>query len=1600
MYSAKRLFSLVLLVTVGAAFTPAHAQQNEFTVDATGDAADANPGDGTCATSGDNCTLRAAIQEANNTSNVSGGPDRIIFDIGGSTPHTIQPSSGNPLPTITDPVEIDATTEPDYSGSPVVELDGANLSGESGLILDADDSQIEGLSIVNFTGSFGKDYGGIKVLSGGGGTISGCYLGIDVSEQAAENRVGIVIDGANDVTIGGTTDAARNVISGNGKDGINTRNNARNVTIQGNYIGTNPQGDGEIANGGDGISLTSTSNSMIGGSSEGARNLISGSNKNGIAVSGRNNTIQNNYIGTDVTGSFRITNDKGILVEGGDHLIGGADQDEGNVISGNNGQGIKIAEGAHEVLGNLIGTTADGSQVLGNGLGIKLDPDTEGNTIGGIEEGAGNVISDNGGSGIEIRSNRNTIQGNLIGTDENGTSGLGNEKWGIEVTDGETQNQIGGTSTGARNVIADNGQPGIEIGGSSSTGTKVQGNYIGTSADGSARLPNEIAGILITSGNQQTTIGGNVDGAGNLISGHVGLPGILVENESSQITIQGNRIGTGPDGESALGNEVGLRLTGKDVTDITIGGTADGAGNLISGNTDDGIEIIQSDGNTVQGNDVGLSSSSESLANGAAGISIQNASDNVIGGTGSGAGNAIAHNGTNGVVIQNSNSVGNAVRGNRTFQNSDLGIDLADDGTTSNDDGDGDDGVNRLQNFPIIEGTDYDPQQNVVTVEFQVPSDPDASGSGASNYGSNGLDVDVYRIDADEEEGRDYLGTLRYTATDFRSGPVQTKTFTPQKSVTIRDKIVLTATDADGNTSEFSAPSMQLNGPPTANADEASTDEDTPLSPGTPGVLGNDTDPENDDLTVSTVNGDSSNVGSTITLDSGAELTVNEDGSYTYDPTAGFQELDQGDSETETFTYSAGDEFRDDQAAVTLSISGVNDAPTVSTNAGLTVDEDSMSVITPQELSGSDPDDTAEQLTYSVTSAPSNGTLLVDGSEASTFTQVDLENENVKYRHDGSETTSDEFAFDLTDDNGDGPTNVTFSISVNPVNDAPTVATNAGLTVEEGATARITTSELSASDPDDEPSALTFSVTSAPSNGTLIVDGTEGASSFTQKNLVDETVSYEHDGSETTSDQFTFELSDDDGAGPSGDDQFTFTINPQNDAPTVVSDTATTDEDTPVTVDVLANDSDPDNSLDPSTVTVASSPSNGSTTVDDETGEITYTPLEDFNGSDSFTYTVDDQEGAMSGEASVSITVNPVPDVTLVDGRNDGNGGTDYTPPAGQPGTGNNPVGRFSLSADEAGASLSEVTIAFNGSNAKGIDAVGLWTSDDDSFEPGSDSQVARTTSFSNTLTFGGIGATVPTENRFVFVAVDLASGASGTVTPVIASEADISFSGGTLSVVNGTATSTFTDAFLSASSTALPVELTSFNATKDGESVVLRWKTASETGNAGFRVQHRRAGASSETGTPDTTWSSLGFVDGAGTTSEPQSYRFSVGENLEPGAHNFRLKQVDLDGSTHLSEIVSIELQMEAPVVLTPPAPNPVRQRGRVELAVRKSKRTTLAVYNILGQKVRTLFRGRPSPGETRTVSFDASQMTSGTYFLRLRTGKHTRTRRITVVR
>jgi hypothetical protein len=354
-------------------------------------------------------TLREAILVANGTLPLSsltaleqaqisgtpahGGLTEIRFRIPGSGgPLVIGPTSA--LPSITGQVLLDGTTQPGFKGAPVIEINGfAAGSGVTGLNVTAGYSSIRGLSITRFDGP------GIQLKTTGGNILEGNYIGVgpDGNSGRGNNREGVLIDQTAGNIIGGSVPPARNVISSNLSHGVRIRGaGASSNLILGNFIGTNATGETALPNQENGVFIDDAPYNTVGGG--GAGNVISGNNGNGIRIFNFNangNRIQGNFIGTNVAGTAAVGN-------------------------------------------------------AGNGIEVKYGSNT---TIGGITRRARNLISGNRSSGVMVDTFTAgaIVQGNFIGTDRSGTGDLANGGTGIFATSGRIL--VGGALPGAANTV-------------------------------------------------------------------------------------------------------------------------------------------------------------------------------------------------------------------------------------------------------------------------------------------------------------------------------------------------------------------------------------------------------------------------------------------------------------------------------------------------------------------------------------------------------------------------------------------------------------------------------------------------------------------------------------------------------------------------------------------------------------------------------------------------------------------------------------------------------------------------------------------------------------------------------------------------------------------------------------------------------------------------------------------------------------------------------------------------------------------------------------------------------------------------------------------
>lgn len=280
--------------------------------------------------------------------------------------------------------------------------------------------------------------------------------------------------------------------------------------------------------------------------------------------------------------------------------------------------------------------------------------------------------------------------------------------------------------------------------------------------------------------------------------------GIALRSETTGAWIYGNYIGFDLNSEVNESNYTAGIFIDTGADGHSIGTNADGTNdsaerNVISGNVQDGIRVFGSS-NTIAGNYIGVLPDGVSMAsNYGAGILINGGRNNLIGGVAPGQGNLIAFNGLASTGVHVVAGTGNSIRGNSIRDNVGLGIDLgtgALEGLTANDSGDSDDGPNNLQNFPELQAV-YQ-QGNTLEITFSV----DATAGSLPGQSTYPLDIDFYLADSDGQEGRTYLGSTLWTSADI--GQFKTVTLASPVSLTGSDRILATATDAAGNTSEFS----------------------------------------------------------------------------------------------------------------------------------------------------------------------------------------------------------------------------------------------------------------------------------------------------------------------------------------------------------------------------------------------------------------------------------------------------------------------------------------------------------------------------------------------------------------------------------------------------------------------------------------------------------------------------------------------------------------------------------------------------------------------------------------------------------------------------
>ncbi|MBN2729510.1 MAG: right-handed parallel beta-helix repeat-containing protein [Bacteroidales bacterium] len=823
----KTLFISLLLLSV-------FCRANTFVVSTT---ADSGPG-----------SLRSAIDSANANS----GADTIAFNLNTGDPNfnvsqgTWVISLFSSLPYPNGELFINGSSQALYGGN-------TNPSGPEILITNANPGTVFwafGLFSANNTirgiGISGFLYGIIiSEATGTGNRIEECYIGTDYKGDSPNpNAYAITISNtaANNIISG-------NLISGNTKTGIVITNSDHNY-IYGNHIGCDKYGQTAVPNE-TGIVVDSSSFTQIGGPILTQRNIVSGNLNSGIMISSKTsqyNIIENNLIGTDSSGTQKLSNLYGItLSKASGNYIG-----IGNLISGNTDIGILLTgkyTRENTIAGNLIGTDISGTQLLDNHKGIIIKSLANSNTIGGTSVSERNIISGNIEIGIYIEAaDSNRIIGNYIGTDISGTQKVaigtigmndslvqGN---GVEFNILARYNVLGGPTNAERNIISGHKVYGVVYYGHCDHNTTIN-NFIGTDVTSQNPLPNATGICFDCASNHNDVID-------CVLSGNIGYGLFYVTRGTEYNRLLGCMIGCDSSGTNAVPNDIGM-VVSTGAANNTIGGLSvsdrnifsgnlqsglmitnqltenniiynnyfgtDITGqnplpnlygimvstyascnnidsNLISGNTQAGIIITEkADSNTFVNNLIGCSSdTSIAIPNQSSAIYIdQGANNNTIGENGKA--NIIAYNKGGGIFINHEHCLGNKISANSFFENENLAIDIFPFSTMNpNDSGDTDTGPAMMLNHPVINQAVYSCGSAFINVSGEIDT---------QNPSLKTIEVYIAANDTSlQGQGKTYLGSCTPDASgSWNLGCT---------GLPSNENLCAICIDENGNTSEFS----------------------------------------------------------------------------------------------------------------------------------------------------------------------------------------------------------------------------------------------------------------------------------------------------------------------------------------------------------------------------------------------------------------------------------------------------------------------------------------------------------------------------------------------------------------------------------------------------------------------------------------------------------------------------------------------------------------------------------------------------------------------------------------------------------------------------
>ncbi len=992
-----------------------------------------------------------------------------------------------------------------------------------------------------------------------------------------------IVDTASDILDGNTT-SIENLNADNGADGfISLREaiEAANNTAGLDTISFNIAGGGvhtiAVDSTGEGVLPTITDAVVINGYTQGLASA------NTLAVG--NDAI----LLIELDGNLPGGSDDGLIIGAG----GAGSTIRGLVINRFAGDGIEINGGGNNTIaGNFIGTNAAGTLDRGNSLdGILID-NSANNTIGGTAPADRNLISGNNIHGVRIigaGSTGNALEGNYIGTNAAGSAAFGNSFNGVWIASGGSNNTIGGTAAGAGNVISGNGDTGIEIQDSTSTGNLIQGNLIGTNAAGTAALGN-VDGVIIEDA-PNNTVGGPTAAARNIISGNFGVGqgnGVVIfgTNATGNL-VQNNYIGTDITGTADLGNQ----RDGVLISDTGDGAVFKGSAsnntirdNLISGNDNDGIEIENgANNNQILGNLIGTDLTGMlGITNADDGIQIfAGANDNTIGGVGDG--NVIAASGDRGISIKDAGTDGNVIRGN--FIGTDLSGTLNLGNTTS--------GVLVLTSAAdnIIGGT-MPGEGNTIAfsgsdgVELWASAGDGNSIRGNSIHSNTGLGIDL------NDDGVTLNDALPL---DLDGGPNNLQNF-PVLTAAATDAATNVTVSGTINTAAFTDIAIDF---------FYSTTQD-PTTYGEGQVYLGSTS------VTTNVTGDATfmNVMLPGTVPVGAFISA------TATVTTG---LDIGNTSEFSLNFVA---------------TSTNAAPTITSSSTPSVAENNTAVLT---VTATDPDLPAQTISYSLTGGVDQAKFSINAT-----TGVLTFNTAPDFESPSDADANNIYEVQVTADDGNGGSDVqAISVTVTDANDAPIITSGSTPSVAENQTSVLT---VTTTDQDVPADSISYALSGGADQASFSINATTGVLTF---NVAPD---FESPSDADTNNIYEVQVTADDGNGGSNVQSISVTVTDANDAPVITSSSMPIVAENQTAV-LTVTSTDEDLPVDTIMHSITGGTDAAHFTINPATGDLTFNTAPDFETpSDADTnnvyevqVTADDGNGGTDVQA-ISVTVTDVND--------------------------------------------------------------------------------------------------------------------------------------------------------------------------------------------------------------------------------------------------------------------------------------------------------------------------------------------------------------------